>query len=67
MKFNIFMSMLLIVCSAEVNFIPLEQFFPFGTAAGDEILNLGDDDSSDLVSLSPPLTILGRQRTSLRV
>lgn len=53
--------------TAEVSSIPLQQFFPFGVGAGDEILSLGDDDSSLPIALNPPFTILKRQRESLHV
>ena len=54
---------LLALLLVEVSCIPLENFRPFG----DEQLHLGDDESSDLTYLSPPLPVLGRQVTSLRV
>ena len=43
------------------------EFFPFGRPAGDTVLTLANDRSSDLISLSPLYPILGAQRTSLRV
>ena len=58
----------LILLSVEACCIPLHQFFPFGTIAGDELLQgLGTDGSSSLISLSPGFNILGRERTLLRV
>ena len=59
--------LLLVFCSIEANCIPVEEFFPFGASAGDVVLDLGDDDSSDPIPLSPPFPLLGEQRTSLRV
>ena len=58
---------LLLFCSIEVNCIPVEEFFPFGASAGDVVLDLGDDDYSDPIPLSPPFPLLGEHRTSLRV
>ena len=61
------LSLLLVFYSIEVNCIPVEEFFPFGESAGDVVLDLGDDDSSDPIPLSPPFPLLGEHRTSLRV
>ena len=58
----------LILFSVEACCIPLHQFFPYGAIAGDKVLQgLDTDGSSSLISLSPGLNILGRQRTLLRV
>ena len=65
MKMRIVLSLLLVFCSIEVNCIPVEEFFR--ASAGDVVLYLGDDDSSDPIPLSPPFPLLGEQRTSLRV
>ena len=54
--------LLLVFYSIEANCIPVEEFFPFGAAAGDVEL-----DYSSLLSLSPPFPLLGELRTSLRV
>ena len=59
--------LLLVFCSIEASCIPVEEFFPFGESAGDVVLDLGDDDSSDPIPLSPPFPLLGEHRTSLRV
>ena len=66
-KMRVELCLLLIFYSIEVNCIPVEEFFPFGAAAGDMVLDLGDDDSSDPIPLSPPFPLLGEHRTSLRV
>ena len=66
-KMKVELCMLLIFYSIEVNCIPVEKFFPFGASAGDVVLDLGDDDSSDPIPLSPPFPLLGEHRTSLRV
>ena len=58
------LSLLLVFCSIEVNCIPVEEFFPFGSSV---VLDLGDDDSSDPIPLSPPFPLLGEDRTSLTV
>jgi hypothetical protein len=62
-------SLLLILQLFEADSIPIEEFFPFGRTAGDQVLRLGDPDdgSSVPLQLSPPYPILGVQRTSLRV
>ena len=60
-------SLILVFCSIEVSCIPVEEFFPFGASAGDVVLDLGDDNSSDPIRLSPPFPLLGENRTSLRV
>ena len=67
MKMRVELCLLLMFCSIEVNCIPVEEFFPFGASAGDVVLDLGDDDSSDPIPLSPPFPLLGEHRTSLRV
>ena len=55
--------LLLVFYSIKVNCIPVEEFFPFGAV----VLDLGDDDSSDPIPLSPQFPLLGEHRTSLRV
>lgn len=67
-SYRIILPVILIVDSVLVaNCIPEELFFPFGGIAGDEVLSLGDDSSSQPIPLNPPYPVLGRQRTSLRV
>jgi hypothetical protein len=60
-------SLLLILQLFEADSIPIEEFFPFGSTAGDQVLSLGDDGTSVPLPLNPPYPILGVQRTSLRV
>ena len=57
-------STVLILSSVQVSCI---RFFPFGRAAGDEVLDLGYSGYSQPISLSPPFRILGREWTSLTV
>ncbi len=52
---------------AKVSSIPLDQFFPFGVDVGDARLSLRDDSASPPIAVSPPFTILGRQRNFLHV
>ncbi len=57
----------LILFTASVSSIPLNQFFPLGASAGDVRLSLGDDSASPPIAVSPPFRIIGRQRNSLHV
>ena len=77
---KLWIELLVILClffKAGVVCIPLQQFLPFGSAAGDERATFYftpnatgtdyNDDTSRLIALSPSYTIIGRQRTSLHV
>ena len=59
----IIVPVLLVLYLSEADCILAGQFFP----RGDEVLSLGDDDSSGSIPLSLPYPVLGRQWTSLWV
>ena len=59
-------SLLLILSCPQGDCISIQEFFPFGSVAGDEVLRLDDDESSLPISLSPPYPILQAQKTTLR-
>ena len=66
-KLKMRVCLLLVFYSIKVNCIPVEEFFPFGASAGDVVLDLSDDGSSDPIPLSPPFPLLNELMTSLRV
>ena len=55
--------LLLVFYSIEVNCIPVEEFLPFGTAAGDVVLS----GAFRQLLLNPQFPILGEEKTSLIV
>ena len=47
--------------------IPLSEFYPFGSSAGDTLLPENDDGSSPMITLSGSFPFFGSQHTDLYV
>ena len=61
---------LLSLCLAAVHDahgIPESEFYPFGLAAGDQILQRSNEPSSPLIALETPFTLFGQAANNLFV
>jgi alpha-tectorin len=56
-----------LLLSRAVGAIPLNAFIPFGPAAGDTRLPIGDDNTSGAINLSPPFLFFGAAKLTLFV
>ena len=59
--------LLLIAGPRSVSSVPLDSFYPYGTAAGDNTLARNDDGSSPQIRISTPFNFFARSPTSLYV
>ena len=57
----------LLFCVSQVAAIPLANFYPFGTSAGDNTLGPTDDGRSPLIALNDQFLYFGTYYTDLRV
>ena len=67
-KLGIFLLLVSVVyCGTHVSGVPLAEFYPYGSGAGDSLLHLNDDQSSSRVVLPSPFLFFDRDHDSLFV
>ena len=64
----IWLGILLAFCGfSDVGGLPVSEFYPFGLAEGDQLLNRSDEDSSLVIELEVPFVLFGTARSSVFV
>ena len=59
--------LLALCCFSHVAGLPVLEFYPFGLAEGDQLLNRSDEDSSLVIELEVPFVLFGTARSSVFV
>ena len=59
--------LLALCCFSDVAGLPVSEFYPFGLAEGDQLLNRSDEDSSSVIELEVPFVLFGTARSSVFV
>ena len=59
--------LLALCCLSHVGGLSVSEFYPFGLAEGDQLLNGSDEDSSLAIELEVPFVLFGTARSSVYV